>query len=122
MNLRIAPEHIRFRISADEFKSLIEHGVLSAGTAFGEFSNLYYGIRTHHAPKNPDGSFLSFSTHSGDGITRFVLTVFAEGIAKLQTDGVEKDGICEHLAFENGDLLTIGLEIDLHSRKDAVKS
>lgn len=122
MNLRIGPEQIRFRITADEFATLIEHGALSNGTSFGESANIYYGVRTHRAAANRDGSCLSLATHADDGTTRYILTVFSDGMAKLQNNGGGKDGICEHFAFENGDMLTIGLEIDLHSKRNADKS
>lgn len=49
---------------------------------------------------------------------RFDLTVFSDGIARLQSGQVGKEGLRENQALASGDLLTIGLEIDLHSKKD----
>ena len=117
MNLKIGPEHIRFRITEREFDSLVEHGALSNGTSFGESTNCYYGIRTHQAAKNRDGQSLALATHANEGTIRFILTVFADAIAQLKTGSVGKDGVTDHVAFESGDMLTIGLEIDVHSKK-----
>ncbi len=122
MNLRIAPEHIRFRISEEEFATLLAHGALSNGTSLGGTANFYYAIRIHHAATNRDGQSLALATHASEDITRYVLTLFADGISQLQSEGAGKDGVQEHLAFDNGDMLTIGLEIDLHSKKGAGKS
>lgn len=122
MNLRIAPEHIRFRISEDEFATLMTHGALSNGTSLGGMASFYYAIRTHHAATNREGHTLALSTHAGEGITRYILTVFANGIAQLRSGNTSKEGIQDHLAFDNGDMLTISLEIDLHSKKGTRKS
>ena len=119
MNLRIEPEHVRFRITAQEFSSLIDHGALSNGTSFGESANFYYGIRTHQAAKDREGHSLALAAHANDGTTRFVLTVFTDAIEKLKSGTFAKDGVVEHLVYGNGDMLTIGLEIDLHSKKQA---
>lgn len=121
VNLKIAPEHIRFRITEDEFSMLMEHGTLSNATSFGSLC-LYYGIRTHNAATNREGHILELNAHSGEGDTRYMLTVFTDGIARLKSGNAAKDGIQEHLAFDNGDLLSIGLEIDLHSKKGSDKS
>lgn len=122
MNLRIAPEQIRFRISADEFATLLEHGALSNGTSFGSAASFYYGIRSHQAATDREGHTLALATHADEGVTRYMLTVFADGIAQLRSGLTGKDGIQEHLAFENGDMLTIGLEIDLHSKNGTGKT
>ncbi|MBU3656462.1 MAG: hypothetical protein FGM35_00325 [Rhodocyclaceae bacterium] len=117
MNLRIAPEHIRFRISAEEFVTLLTHGALSNGTSFGNAECFYYGIRSHPSATDREGFTLALATYAEEGLTRYMLTVFADGIAQLHSGLAGKDGIQEHLTFENGDMLTIGLEIDLHSKK-----
>lgn len=100
---------------------LTDQGALSNVTAFGS-TNLYYGIRAHHAATNREGHTLELTTHANEGETRYMLTVFADGVARLKSGNAGKDGLQEHLAFENGDLLSIGLEIDLHSKKGASKS
>ena len=121
VNLKIAPEQIRFRITEDEFSMLIVHGTLSNATPFGS-ACLYYGIRTHNAATNREGHMLELNAHSGEGDTHYMLTVFTEGIARLKSGNAPKDGIQEHLAFDNGDLLSICLEIDLHSKKGGGQS
>ena len=122
MNLRIAPEHIRFRISEDEFATLLAQGALVNSTMFDGIARLDYAIRTQPDTATQDGQTLELSTHRRADTTTFELRVFTNGIDQLQSGNAGKDGIQEHLAFDNGDMLTIGLEIDLHSKKGAGKS
>ena len=121
MNLRIAPEHVRFRLSNDEFATLLTHGSLADRTTLGG-ATLDYTIRLQPTPCGPTGQQLELTTTSDTAGTRFQLDVFGDGVTRLQSGGAGKDGIQEHRAFDNGDLLTIGLEIDLHSKKGADKS
>lgn len=122
MNLRIAPEHMRFRISEDEFATLREHGILSNCTSFGNPSRLNYAIRMKSDAANLEGQIIELSIQMNEGLSSFELTVFANGISQLLSGNVGKNGIQEYLAFENGDLLTVGLEIDLHSKTGKDKS
>jgi hypothetical protein len=117
MNLRIAPEQLRFRISADEFASLCAAGILEINTQLSATDCLSYAIRTERAPKSADDRTLELISTATTSGKRLELVVFADGIAQLQSTQVGKDGIQEHLAFANGELLTIGLEIDMHSKK-----
>ena len=122
MNLRIAPEHLRFRISEDEFAALCTHSVLAQQTTLGATSVLEYTLRTQPHATDTNGQILSFAAQTSATGCLFELSVFADGIAALKSNQAGKDGIQEHLAFENGDMLTIGLEIDLHSKKGTSKS
>lgn len=117
MNLKIAPEQIRFRVSAMEFATLSATGMLENATQLGDGWRLDYLIRTETAPCSNAGRMLEFSTTDTSTGTRLELAVFADGIRQLQSEQAGKDGIREHLAFANGDFLSIGLEIDLHSKK-----
>ena len=119
MNLRIAPEHIRFRISEAEFNTLITHGVLINSTTLGSTGHLDYSILVHPNVTSVDGQILDLTRHlCSDGMV-LELSLFAHGIEQLKNGIAGKDGIQEHLAFDNGSMLTIGLEIDLHSKKRA---
>ena len=120
MNLRIAPEQLRFRLSAAEFATLAATGMLQSATQLTECCRLDYLIRVDTAASAPTGQALELSTSTTSTGPRFELTVFANGLQQLQSGGAGKDGIREHLAFANGDLLSIGLEIDLHSKKEGV--
>ena len=122
MNLRIAPEHLRFRISEDEFAALCARGILSQHTALGAASILEYTLRTHPSATDANGQILAFAAQTRATGCHFEVSIFADGVAALKSNQAGKDGIQEHLAFENGDMLTIGLEIDLHSKKGASKS
>ena len=118
MNLRIAPEQIRFRITADEFATLIATGILENSTQLTVTHRLAYSIRTNASTKSREGSTLALSSSDLFHGTHFELTLFADGISQLQSGQCGKDGLQEHLAFSSGDLLSIGLEIDLHSKKE----
>lgn len=119
MNLRIASEQLRFRISANEFATLCADGILESNIRLSATDGLNYAIRTERTPKSADDRTLELASTTTANGSRIELIVFADGIAQLQTPQVGKDGIQEHLAFANGDLLSIGLEIDLHSKKGA---
>gem|GEM_PF-2695374 len=118
MNLRIAPEQIRFRITADEFATLIAKGVLEDVTQLSETLHLSYSIRTNASNKSSKNRTLELSTSVLSNGTRFELTLFIDGINQLRSGLCVNDGLREHLAFTSGDLLSIGLEIDLHSKKE----
>ena len=77
-------------------------------------------IRINSDLANEHGQLLKFSSQTIPETVRFHLSIFKDGINRLQSDTFSKDGIQEHVALNNGDLLTIGIEIDLHSkdRKD----
>lgn len=117
MNLRLAPEHLRYRISEQEFADLVEQGHLVDHTTLGNTILLKYAVRTDAAATNEEGAMLAFKTQHAAGALHFELTVFANGIDQLRSGNVDKDGIHEAMAFANGELLTVGLEIDLHSKK-----
>lgn len=120
MKLRIAPEHIRFRISKSEFNQLLTDGVLINTITLSNVVRLDCEIRINSDLSNEDGQILKFSSQTIHETVRFHLSILKHGINRLQSDTFSKDGIQEHVAFNNGDLLTIGIEIDLHSkdRKD----
>lgn len=119
MNLRIAPEYFRFRITANEFASLLNTGTLQSYTQCSDTVRCDYAIHTDPATTSADDYILELrSTTVATGL-RFDLTVFSDGIARLQSGQVGKYGLREHQVLANGDLLSIGLEIDLHSKKDA---
>lgn len=122
MNLRIAPEYLRFRITADEFATLLTTGTLQSHTQCSDVVRCDYVIQTNAAAIAAEGGSLELASAAVSTGLRFELTVFADGIARLQSGQAGKDGLREHLALANGDLLSIGLEIDLHSKKDAATS
>jgi len=118
VNLRIALEQIRFRITSDEFATLIATGILERSTQLADTLYLAYAIRTNASTKSGEGRTLELSTSALSNGTRFELMLFADGVTQLQSSQCGKDGLQEHLAFASGDLLSIGLEIDLHSKKE----
>lgn len=117
MNLRIAPEQIRFRITTDDFETLIAKGVLENATQISDALHLHYSIRTSPSAQSSEGRSLELSTSASSHGTRLELMLFADGVHQLQSGQCGKDGLREHLAFTGGALLSIGLEIDLHSKK-----
>ena len=119
MNLRIAPEQIRFRISADEFESLKATGLLENYIQLSDTLNCVYAIQTNATEKSKEGRVLELSTTALSNGILFELTLYADGVTKLQTCQYGKDGLREHLALVGGNLLSLGLEIDLHSKKGA---
>ena len=107
MNLRIAPEHIRFRISEAEFNTLITHGVLINSTTLGSTGHLDYSILVHPNVTSVDGQILDLTRHlCSDGMV-LELSLFAHGIEQLKNGIAGKDGIQEHLAFDNGAMLRV---------------
>lgn len=122
MNLKISPEHIRFRISADECAMLLSLGVLENVTQLPNMQQLDYVIRTNTAATSQNNRILELiSVNTSHGL-RLELTVFANGIELLQSEQTQKSGIQEHLDFPPSNLLTVGLEIDLHSKKNSASS
>jgi hypothetical protein len=122
VNLRIAPEYLRFRIAADEFAILLTTGTLQSHTQCSDTVRWDYAIHTNPATASAEDRTLELATSAVVTGLRFDLTVFADGIVRLQSGQTGKDGLREHQALANGDLLSIGLEIDLHSKKDAATS
>lgn len=119
MNLRFAPEQLRFRISEQEFANLMAHGLLEHSIVLGDNSSLNYSLRTDTTATGHEGGMLQLASRIEDGVMRCELTLFAKGIDQLKSGSTGKDGIRESIAFANGDLLTVGVEIDLHSKKGA---
>ena len=119
MNLRFAPEQLRFRISEQEFANLMAHGLLEQSIVLGDNSRLDYTLRTDTTATSPDGGMLQLSSRIEDGGMCCELTLLANGIDQLKSGRAGMDGIRESIAFANGELLTVGLEIDLHSKKGA---
>lgn len=117
MNLRLAPEHLRFRISAQEFADLVAQGRLVGITTLSNALCLEYVVCTDAAATGQEGALLAFKPHHAAGTMHCELMVFANGIDQLSSGNVGKDGIHESIAFDNGEMLTVGLEIDLHSKK-----
>lgn len=119
MNLRFAPEQLRLRISEQEFANLMAHGLLEHSIVLGDNSSLNYSLRTDTTATGHEGGMLQLASRIEDGVMRCELTLFAKGIDQLKSGSTGKDGIRESIAFANGDLLTVGVEIDLHSKKGA---
>ncbi len=119
MNLRIAPEHIRFRITEAEFNTLTTHGVLINSTTLSGTGRLDYVIRIHPDAANSDGQALQLTTQLRSDAVVLEISLFADGLKQLQSGIGSKEGVQAHLAFDTGAMLTIGLEIDLHSKQRA---
>jgi hypothetical protein len=122
VNLRLAPEHLRFRISESELATLAAGGPLDAAITVADALRLEYQIRTVATAQSPRGQTMNLSSSYANGAMCLVLTVFGDGLHQLKSGLAGKDGIRESLAFANGEMLTVGLEIDLHSKKGADKS
>lgn len=78
--------------------------------------SLDYEIRIISDLANEQDQLIRFSSQATQKSIRLHLSIFSDGIKQLQGEGYRKDGIQEHVALNNGDLLTIGIEIDLHSK------
>lgn len=116
MNLRLAPEHLRFRISENEFATLAAGGTLNAAITLSDTLRLEYHVQTVATAQSLEGQLLNLSSSSTDGVTCLVLSVFTDGLEQLKSGKAGKDGVREYQAFANGEMLSLGLEIDLHSK------
>ena len=94
-------------------------GVLENAVQLSDALHCVYVIRTNATEKSKEGRVLELSSTALSSGTRFELTLYANGVSQLQSGQCGKDGLREHLAFVGGELLSIGLEIDLHSKKGA---
>lgn len=122
MNLRIAPEYLRFRISEDEFFQLESCAPLSGFTRITETLCFEYTLRVDKSTHPQGKSLLDLATYIRPHAIRYILTVFSVSMDQLKSDLGCKDGIREFVTFSNGDILTVGLDVDLHSKQSASKT
>lgn len=119
MNLRIAPEYLRFRISEAEFALLQSGETLQSFTHIAEGVYLSYTILNDKTTIRHSDCLLNLETVQNKEATHLNLSVCPEGIEQLISG---KDGIRAFIAFANGEMLTVGLEVDIHSIKGTSKS
>lgn len=118
MNLRIAPEYIRFRIAEEELEALHHQGSLTDCTHMANQLSMAYTLQLER-PEDCMGSALLklHVQHDAQGM-RVVVTVAKQAMVQLYEPSSHKDGIREFLVFDHGGLLTVDLQVDLHSKKD----
>jgi hypothetical protein len=116
MKLRLATEHIRFRISRSEFDALTNSQVITAELSLPSGSRLQYTIKPDERITSPDGTALDFESSSGINGMIWNLTVYRNAIDMLIKPEHAKNGVKEILTFGQGDMLTVSLEIDIDRR------
>lgn len=106
MNLRLAPGMLRVRLSRAELETLLEHGEISAATAFA-----------------PDLTF-TYTVTLDDGAPGLVLDTVAKGLRlrlsktqarELSARVPSKQGLAAKQSDGHGGLITLSLEVDLHN-------
>ncbi|MFW9611769.1 MAG: hypothetical protein ACMV0J_06220 [Fluviibacter sp.] len=125
MNLRIGPESLRFRIIEDELAVLRANGCISGETGVAEMCRLAYTVRLAPSGQRPESTTqpaLTLTTVQDAQGMHVTLMLSPAALNQLVTGQAGKDGVREFLTFANGDMLTVGLEVDLHSKKGSEKS
>lgn len=116
MKLRLATEHIRFRLSRSEFVALSESQHITAVLSLPTASSLHYTIKPDTQIASSDGRSLDFeSIQVRDGMN-WNLTVYRSAINLLLKPEHAKDGVKEIFTFNQGDMLSVTLEIDIDRR------
>lgn len=119
MKLRLATEHIRFRISSTEFDALTKSHVITAELSLPPASRLQYTIKPDAQIVSPEGTALGFeSIRELDGMI-WNLTAYRSAIDMLLKPEYAKNGVKEIFTFQQGDMLSITLEIDIDRRSTA---
>lgn len=119
MKLRLATEHIRFRISGSEFDALTKSQVITAELSLPPACLLQYTIKPDARFASPDGTTLGFESRSGSGGMIWNLTVYRAAIDMLLKPEHAKNGVKEIFTFQQGDMLSVTLEIDIDRRASA---
>lgn len=119
MKLRLATEHIRFRISGSEFDALTKSQVITAELSLPPACLLQYTIKPDVRIASPDGTTLGFESRSGSGGMIWNLTVYRGAIDMLLKPEHAKNGVKEIFTFQQGDMLSVTLEIDIDRRASA---
>ncbi len=119
MKLRLATEHVLFRISRSEFDALTKSQEITAEFRLPPASRLRYTIKTDSRITSPNDTPLDFeANHSLDGMI-WNLTVYRSAIDMLLKPENAKNGVKEFFTFEHGDMLSVTLEIDMDRRTSA---
>lgn len=119
MKLRLATEHIRFRISGSEFDALMKSQVIKAELNLPPAGHLQYTIKPDARIASPDGTTLGFESSSGLGGMIWNLTVYHSALDMLLKPEHAKNGVKEIFTFQQGDMLSVTLEIDIDRRASA---
>ena len=116
MKLRLATEHIRFRISQSEFVALTESQEITATLNLPFATRLQYTIRPDAQTASPEGNPLGFEASRDTGGMIWSLTVYRSAIDMLIKPEHAKNGVKEIFTFDQGDMLSVTLEIDIDRR------
>lgn len=115
MNLRISPQSIRFRMSAEEYAELRRAARLEGVTALGAGQALHYRILCTTLPAA--GRQLELASTSDAQGMQLTLTVTPEALAQLDPEAPSKEGVKDEQRDAAGEMLTLGLEIDIRREK-----
>lgn len=116
MKLRLAPEHIRYRISRSEFDALMTSRVIRDRLWMSSAINIQYQIELKEQVISPEDKLMDFEANpTPEGIS-LNLTLYSQVIDLLELSVHAKNGVKEFLTFGNGEMLTITVEIDMDRR------
>jgi hydroxyacyl-ACP dehydratase HTD2-like protein with hotdog domain len=117
VNLRIAPEHIRFRISEQELHHIHQQGSITQCTRVSDTLSMHYTLELAASTDRIMPALLHLQTRQEEHVIGFLLTIGHEALAQLLSPLQRQNRIRESLTLANGDFLTVDLEVDLHSKK-----
>jgi len=110
MNLRLSPGSVRVRLSRSELDVLLTTGEISAGTRLAPHHEFTYRVTLDdNAPE------LLLDT-TDEGIQLRLSTTHARELAARLPS---KEGIEAQQHNDRGNLLSVSLEVDLHSKQHA---
>lgn len=116
MKLRLAPEHIRYRISRSEFDRLITSSAIRDQLCLSSALKIHYQIILKEQASSPEDKLMDFeASPTAEGIN-LNLTLYSHVIDLLELPEHAKHGVKEFLTFDNGEMLTITVEIDMDRR------
>lgn len=113
MKLRLAPEHIRFRISKDEYERLKNTEEISEATHLSGGFRIRYQIASHSDGVSANGNALELVHITTSAETTLILTVYHSAVEMLALPIHAKEGVKAFLTFDDGEMLTVAIEIDL---------
>lgn len=115
MNLRTDSHSLRFRLAAEDLAALQRDGELAAATALEPALALRYRVRCAALPAPSTRELLTLTSSADAGGLSLTLTVTPAALAQLAAGAAGKDGIRDFLSGDNGEILTLDLDVDIRS-------
>lgn len=109
MNIRIWQNDIRYRISIEEVERLASGQKLSVQLPSSSEAALTFELQPS-LDKRDAGTGLQLEGF--DCITRIIMS--ATGLEQLKSEPMSREGIVATVASANGQVVTFGVEVDLH--------